>query len=92
MTPTRKSDPVHLKGCLLDESEVARTLAAFDPIWEVLHTPEKERILRLVVEKVTYDGTSEELTLAWRLPGISTLATEIGAEGGIRTQPPVAKG
>jgi len=74
-----------LKDCQVDEEEVVRTLAAFDPIWEVLHTPEKERILRLLIENVTYDGTTEELVITFQPTGIVTLATEIGAEGGIRT-------
>src|SRR2546428_3217215 len=50
-----------VKNCQMDEDEIARTLAAFDSIWEVLHTPEKERILRLLIENVTYDGRTEKL-------------------------------
>jgi len=77
-----------LKGCEVDEEGVARTLAAFDPIWEVLHTPEKERILRLLIEKVSYDGRCGELAITFRPTGIAALTGEIGAEGGIRTQSP----
>ncbi len=67
-----------LKGCQVDELEVARTLAAFDPIWEVLHTPEKERILRLLIETVAYDGRSEELAITFHPTGIAVLAAEVG--------------
>jgi site-specific DNA recombinase len=68
----------------VDEAEVARTLGAFDPIWEVLHTPEKERILRLLIEKVAYDGKTEELAIAFRPTGITTLAVEVAAGEGKR--------
>jgi len=68
-----------LKGCQVDEDEVARTLAAFDPIWDVLHTPEKERILRLLIEQVTYDGRTEELAITFRPTGIASLGAEMGA-------------
>jgi len=62
----------------VDEDDVARTLAAFDPIWDVLHTPEKERILGLLIEKVTYDGRTKELTITFRPTGIAALAVEVG--------------
>jgi site-specific DNA recombinase len=71
-----------LKGCEVDEEEVAQTLAAFDPIWEVLHTPEKERILGLLIERVTYDGQSEELVLTFRPGGIVPLSAEMGTVKG----------
>jgi len=67
-----------LKACQVDEEDVARTLAAFDPIWEVLHSPEKERILRLLIEKVLYDGRSGELAITFRPTGIADLSAEVG--------------
>ena len=71
-----------LKACEVDEEGVARTLAAFDPIWEVLHTPEKERILRLLIEKVTYDGLGEDLTITFCPTGIASLSEEVGVTEG----------
>jgi hypothetical protein len=44
----------------------------------VLLTPEKERILRLLIERIDYDGGSARLSLSFRLPGIATLASEVG--------------
>ena len=69
-----------LKGCEVDEVEVARTLKAFDPIWEVLHAPEKERIMRLLIEKVVYDGGNGELAMTFRPTGIASLSAEMDAE------------
>src|SRR2546428_9967375 len=71
-----------LKACEVNEKEVARTLAAFEPIWEVLHTPEKERILRFLIEKVSYDGRTEELAITLRPTGIVSLSAEISVTEG----------
>ena len=62
----------------------ALPLSAFDPIWDVLHAPEKERVLRLLIEKVTYDGRTEDLTITFRPTAIATLAAE--ARGAARWQ------
>ena len=62
----------------IDEAEVARALTEFDPIWSVLLTPERERVLQLLIGQVTYDG--EELKITWRLGGFGDLAAEIGGD------------
>jgi site-specific DNA recombinase len=61
----------------VDEADVARALAAFEPIWDVLLTPERERVLRLLVERVSYDGAAGKLEIAWRLAGFGDLAREV---------------
>ena len=63
----------------IDRDDVARALEAFDPIWDVLLTPEKERVLRLLIERVDYDGATQRLTITWRLSGFGHLAEEIGS-------------
>jgi hypothetical protein len=51
-------------------------LQEFDAIWEVLLTPEKERVLRLLIANVTYDAGTERLSIVLSLSGIVTLSTE----------------
>jgi site-specific DNA recombinase len=63
----------------VDETDLGRTLKAFDPIWDVLHTPEKERILRLLIERIDYDGKAKDLSITFRLTGITALTTEEGS-------------
>jgi site-specific DNA recombinase len=63
----------------VDETDLDRALQSFTPIWGVLLTPEKERILRLLIERIDYDGGSARLSLRFRLPGIATLSSEVGA-------------
>jgi hypothetical protein len=59
----------------IDPADVARALAEFDPIWDVLLAPERERVLRLLIERVELDGG--QLTIRWRLAGFGELAAEV---------------
>jgi site-specific DNA recombinase len=61
----------------VDEASVARALEEFDAIWEVLLTPERERVLGLLIERVTYDRTTEELRIDLSPAGIATLQREL---------------
>ncbi len=63
----------------INEADLARALEAFDPIWEVLLTPEKERLLRLIVERVTYDGATKQLQITFHPTGIATLAADLAS-------------
>jgi site-specific DNA recombinase len=63
----------------IDEKDLACVLERFDPIWDVLLTPEKERVLRLFIERIDYDGATGTLSFAFRLPGIVDLAAETKA-------------
>jgi len=57
----------------VNEDDLGQTLERFEPIWDVLLTPEKERILRLLIEQIGYDGATEMLSFAFRLQGIASL-------------------
>ncbi len=63
----------------VEEADVARALQDFDELWSVLLTPEKERVLRLLVERVTYDGVTQRLEITFAPAGIATLAAEVGS-------------
>ena len=56
---------------------LSRALADFDPIWQVLLTPEKERVLQLLIERIDYHGKIGELAITWRLSGLGQLAAEV---------------
>ncbi len=62
----------------LEEADLARALEAFDPVWDVLLAPERERILRLLVAGIRYDGAAGKLEISWRLAGFGELAQEFG--------------
>jgi site-specific DNA recombinase len=63
---------------VIDREHLARALEEFDELWSVLLTPERERVLKLLIETINYDGVTEELTIDWRLAGFGELAAEVG--------------
>ena len=64
----------------VDEADVARTLQEFDALWEVLLTPERERVLQLLIDRVTYNRETEELKIELSPAGIATLQRELDGE------------
>jgi len=61
---------------LVDEREVARALEIFDPVWESLSSREKERAIRLLVERVDYDGARGTLSVIFHPAGMKLLAND----------------
>ena len=62
----------------IDEHDLAAALGHFDPVWDALFPREQARIVRLLVERVGYDGEAGSLTLRFRPSGIRSLAEEVG--------------
>ncbi len=65
-------------GDRIDEGDLATALSLFDPVWEALFPKEQARVLRLLVERVGYDGAAGTLAITFRPSGIRALADEIG--------------
>jgi len=61
----------------VDEAELARALALFDPVWDSLSPGEQARALHLLIERVTYDGRDGTLAITFRPTGIKALADEL---------------
>jgi site-specific DNA recombinase len=61
---------------LIDEGEIARALAGFDPVWDALTPHERARIIRMLVERVDYDGLQGKVTITFHAAGIQALADE----------------
>lgn len=61
---------------LVDEREVMQALSLFDPVWESLTPREQARIVRLLVERVDYDGHNGTVSVTFRPTGIKALAQE----------------
>jgi site-specific DNA recombinase len=60
----------------VSEEVLRSALERFTPVWESLTLPERERMLQLLVERVTYDGASGEIAIAFRPAGIRALEME----------------
>lgn len=61
----------------LSADELHAAVKAFLPAWESLTLQERIRLLKLLVQKVTYDGERGELAVMFRPNGIKTLETEV---------------
>ena len=66
-----------LRDGVVDEVEVAGALSEFDQLWEVLSPKLRARVVELIVEYVTYEGTEGKLSITYRPTGLRTLANEI---------------
>jgi site-specific DNA recombinase len=62
---------------LVDESEMAQALTAFDPVWDSLTLSEQSRLLHLLIERVDYDGRTSDISITFHPTGIKTLADEL---------------
>lgn len=67
---------VTLRQELVDEHEVVQALAQFDAAWESLTPHERARIVRLLVERVDYDGQNSTLSVTFRPTAIKALSEE----------------
>ena len=51
-----------------------------DPVWEMLSPKEQARIVRLLIERVAYDGENGKLSLTFRPTGLRTVCDEMAAK------------
>jgi site-specific DNA recombinase len=78
----RRGTDLHEKAVVLGreqvtQHEVEAALAAFDPVWDALASREQARIVQLLVERVDYDGRSDNVSITFHPTGIKALADEI---------------
>ena len=66
----------------INEAEVRDALIRLDPLWDELFPAEQERILRLLVARVTVSNAGAEIKL--NLEGLAGLARELGVPGAER--------
>jgi len=57
----------------LDEGDLEKALSAFDPVWDSLSPREQVRIIKLLIERVAYDGRDGKVTVTFRSPGIKAM-------------------
>jgi site-specific DNA recombinase len=64
----------------IDPDTVGGALKQFTDVWELLLTPERERMIRLVIERIDYDGPSGEVKFTFSPLGVATLVTSVTSE------------
>jgi site-specific DNA recombinase len=65
---------------IVDERDVAAALSEFGPVWETISPREQARIIRLLIERVDYDGDAGTVSLTFRPSGIQALSQEQARE------------
>jgi site-specific DNA recombinase len=65
----------------LEDEDLEKALAAFDPIWQSLSPREQARIFKALVERVAYDGRDGKVTVTFRSPGIKAVCLGQAALG-----------
>jgi len=64
-----------MQECLPTETDVREALMNIDPVWDVLFPRERERIVKLLVEKVVMNPDSMDVVI--RTNGLNSLVTEL---------------
>ena len=60
----------------IDEDDLKAALESFTPVWSELFPKERARIVRLLVERVTYNAEEGKVTISYRSEGVGALASE----------------
>jgi site-specific DNA recombinase len=63
----------------IDPDAVGRALVQFTDLWEVLVSHERERIVRLLIEQVSYNGATGTLQLTFSPTGLPLLAADLAS-------------
>jgi site-specific DNA recombinase len=71
-----REELIRLERETVGKEEVARALAAFDPIWESLAPREQIRATHLLVQRVDYDGDKGTVSVRLHPAGIKALSRE----------------
>lgn len=72
-----REEVVALSREIVDQREVAKAMAVFDPVWDSLTPREQTRVVHLLVERVDYDGAMGKVSITFHPSGIKTLADEL---------------
>ena len=72
-----RDDSLALSRQMVSTQEVTDALAALDPVWETLAPKEQARIVRLLVERVEYDGEKGKVTMTFRPSGLRALGEDL---------------
>ena len=75
-----RDEVARLQSERIDECDVAESLRQFDPVWESLSVKEQARVLRLLVERVDFDGDKGNVTVTFHPTGIKALGNQLAGE------------
>lgn len=62
-----------LEGQSIDDADLRTTLEQFEPIWESLKSWEQVKVIRTLIERVTYNGKTNKVAVSFRNAGIRAM-------------------
>jgi site-specific DNA recombinase len=65
----------------LDPEWAAAALAGFDAVWNNLSAREQFKLVRFLIEQVTYDGATNRIAISFHASGIQSLAAQCVPQG-----------
>lgn len=66
-----------LKRGEIDEGEVRRLLAEFDPLWQALTPREQGRLVQLLINRIDYDGAKKKVAITFQDHGLVHFAQQL---------------
>ena len=66
---------------IVTKAEVDSALEAFTPLWDTLGPREQARVLRLLIQRVDYDGANGKVAIAFHANGIRTIGQKGVGDG-----------
>lgn len=66
-------------GDKISRSDIRHVMEQFDPLWDQMTTPEKTRLLELLIEKIMVDSEDGTVAITFRPSGIRSLIREDAA-------------
>jgi site-specific DNA recombinase len=74
-----RGEQAALESQAIDEADLRKALASFEPVWNELFPAERARIVRLLIEQVRFYAQTGNVEIDFRPCGIRTLAGEATA-------------
>ncbi len=63
-----------LEAAAIDPDDLRAALTAFDPLWARLSVAERTRVMHLLLERVTFDGRTNDVAITFRANGLRSVA------------------
>jgi site-specific DNA recombinase len=78
-----RTELIAIEETTLTRADITTALALFVPVWDALHIAERARVLRLLIERIDFDGVGHQIQIAFRPAGVRLLAGEAATVDGV---------
>jgi site-specific DNA recombinase len=71
-----RQEIVNLQREAIDENDLTHALMLFEPVWETLSPRDQSRIIKLLIERIGYDGRDGKVRITFRSMGLRLLCND----------------